>query len=114
MTAIETFYSYSAYNDQIKLFIPEEQEQVFVDESIISVSFHSDLGNIEHKQRISVKLFLGRMKKAKVKRQSFLLERFIFHVKIDNASHDDKSFLYAIFSNVKIFISDQDLSLLFF
>ena len=40
------------------------------------------------------------MKKSKVKRQSFLLERFIFHVKIDNASHDDKSFLYAIFSNV--------------
>ena len=100
MTAIETFYSYSACNYQIKLFIPEEQERVFVDESIISVSFHSDLGSIEHKQRTSVKPFSEEWKKAKVKRQSFLLERFIFHVKIDNASHDDKSFLYAIFSNV--------------
>ena len=64
MTAIETFCCYSAYNYQIKLFIPEEQEQVFVDESIISVSFHSDLGNMEHKQRTSVK-----NEKAKVKRQ---------------------------------------------
>ena len=57
MTAIETFYSYSACNYQIKLFIPEEQERIFVDESIISVSFYSDLGSIEQKQRTSVKPF---------------------------------------------------------
>ena len=44
------------------------------------------------------------MKKAKVKRQSFLLERFIFPDKIDNVSHDDRSFLYAIFRMLKIFI----------
>ena len=65
MTAIETFYSYSAYNYQIKLFIPEEQERVFVDESIISVSFHSDLGSIEQKQRTSVKLSSEEWKKQK-------------------------------------------------
>ena len=73
MTAIETFYCYSAYNYQIKLFIPEEQEEVFVDESIISVSFHSDLGNIEQKQKTSVQ-----DDKAEVKRSNVCAKRLIF------------------------------------